>query len=313
MTVVNLEKNRVDNSEKPNSLIYKIRMNKNAYMFMAPYLAIFFIFTVVPVIASIIISLTNFNMLQFPDFIGHKNYSKLFLADDIFLLAIKNTMIFALVTGPLGYLLSFTFAWLINEMSRRIRMILTLLFYAPTISGNVFMIWAVMFSGDSYGYINGFLLSTGIIIEPIQWFTDVRYMVPLLIIVALWMSLGAGFLAFIAGLQTVDRTLYESGAIDGIKNRWEEVYFITLPSMRPQLMFGAVMSITASFGIGSLITGLSGFPSTDYAAHTIVHHLEDYGGIRFEMGYASAIATILFIIMVFSNKIVQKLIKRVGN
>lgn len=290
-----------------------IRRNFDCYLFMAPFLMVFIVFTVIPVITSITISFTNFNMLQIPRFVGFANYARLFLADDVFLVAIRNTFVLALITGPLSYVLCFIFAWLINEIPPKPRAFLTLLFYAPSIAGNMFVIWAIMFSGDSYGLINGTLMKLGVVLEPVQWLTDTNYMTAIVVVVVLWQSLGASFLAFIAGLQTVDRTLYEAGAVDGVKNRWQELYFITLPCMKPQLLFGAVMSITASLGIGVVITSLVGFPSTDYAAHTIVHHLEDYGGIRFEMGYASAIATLLFILMISANKIVQKLLSRVGS
>lgn len=285
---------------------------KNILIFIVPYMVIFFTFTVLPVVVSIALSFTNFNMVQKPDFIGLANYIRLFLNDDLFFQALQNTLFFALITGPAGYLLCFTFAWFINQLPSKLRAFLTLLFYAPSIAGNTFMIWLLIFSEDAYGYINAFLVNMGIISEPILWLTDVKYMKLVAVIVVLWQSLGASFLAFIAGLQNVDRSLYEAGMVDGIKNRWQELYYITLPVMRPQLMFGAVMSITGSFGIGAVLTGLFGFPSTDYAAYTIMHHLEDYGGIRFMMGYASAIATVLFLVMVGANKLVQRLLSRIG-
>lgn len=285
---------------------------KNLCIFIAPYMIIFTLFTVLPVVISIGLSFTNFNMIQLPKFVGFANYTRLFVNDDLFFTALQNTLFFAVITGPVGYILCFTFAWFINQLPVKLRAFLTLLFYAPSIAGNSFMIWLLAFSEDSYGFVNAFLLNYGIIDKPVLWLTDVKYMKTVAVIVILWQSLGASFLAFIAGLQNVDRTLYEAGMMDGIRNRWQELYYITLPVMRPQLMFGAVMSITGSFGIGSVLTGLFGNPSTDYVAYTIVHHLEDYGGTRFMMGYASAIATILFLIMIGSNKLIQRLLRRIG-
>jgi multiple sugar transport system permease protein len=174
------------------------------------------------------------------------------------------------------------------------------------------MIWAILFSGDAYGYINGALMRLGIINAPVLWLTDTKYMMPVMIVVILWMSLGAGFLAFVAGLSTVDETLYEAGLVDGISNRWQELWFITLPNMKGMLLFGAVMAITQSFGVADVTTALAGFPSTDYAVHTVVNHLVDYGSLRFEMGYASAIATLLFLTMLLCNKLIQSLLRRVG-
>lgn len=293
-------------------LLSEMKRSRVSYFFIAPFVLIFFAFVALPVLISIILSFTHFNILEPPRFAGLANYRRLFLSDDVFIIAVKNTFIFAAITGPLSYLACLLFAWFINELSPKMRAFMTLIFYAPSISGMVFFIWQIIFSGDAYGYANGILLRTRIIHEPIQWFTDPRYMMPLIIVVILWLSLGTSFLAFIAGFQTVDKTLYEAGAVDGVKNRWQELWFITLPSMKPQLMFGAVMSITAAFGTGYVQAELVGLASTDYAVHTVALHLLDHGAIRFEMGYASAIATVLFAIMVSVNKYIQKILSKVG-
>lgn len=292
--------------------LHEIKMNKHLYVLMAPYMILFLLFTILPVLLSILISFTYFNMLEMPKFVGWQNYTRLFLEDDIFLIALKNTFLFAAITGPVSYLACFIFAWIINELSPKLRALMTLIFYAPSISGNVFFIWLLIFSGDRYGIINGLLIKIGILLEPIQWLKTEAYIMPIIILVQLWLSLGTGFLAFIAGLQTVDKTLYEAGAVDGIKNRWQELWYITLPSMKPQLMFGAVIQITSSFAVADVSIQLAGFPSVNYAAETIVTHLMDFGTIRFEMGFASAIATVLFMLMVGSNMIVQKLLRKVG-
>ena len=283
-----------------------------SYAFAFPYMLVFFIFTVIPVVISIGLSFTSFNMLEMPEFIGMDNYFTLFLEDETFVKAIGNTFIMAAIIGPGGYLLSLLFAWLINDLTPRLRSLVTLIFYAPAISGNIYLIWTVLFSSDTYGYMNGFLLNMGLINQPIQWLKDPKYMMGIVIIVALWSSLSTSFLSFIAGLQNMDVSLYEAAAIEGLRNRWQELWYITLPQMKPQLMFGAVMSITSAFGVGAICTALCGFPSTDYAVHTVMNHLEDYGGMRFEMGYASAIATILFIAMISCNMIIKHFLKKVG-
>ncbi len=285
---------------------------KTYYLFLAPYGILFLVFYVLPVITSLCLSFTYYNILEPPKFIGLQNYINLILADDVFLTAVKNTFILAAITGPVGYIAAFLFAWFINELPRYLRAFAIVIFYAPTISGQVYLIWAIMFSGDAYGYINAFLINLGIINAPVFWLTNPKYMLTVVIIVSLWMSLGTGFLAFVAGLQGIDKAQYEAGFIDGIKNRWQELWYITLPSMKPMLMFGAVMTITQSFGIADVPIALTGFPSTDYATQTVVTHLVDYGSIRFEMGYASAIATLLFITMIFCNKLIQAMLRRVG-
>ena len=302
-------------AKKKNAFLYllkKIARNRVCYVFLAPYAIVFALFFIAPLVVSVFYSFTYFNILEPPRFIGLRNYINLMLGDDVFLKAMKNTFIMAAITGPIGYIFSFLFAWFINELPRYIRAVVTLVFYAPSISGAVYMIWAIIFSGDAYGYVNGLLLNLGILDQPVLWLTDPKYMMPVMLVVILWMSLGTGFLAFIAGLSTIDVSLYEAGLVDGIKNRWQELWYITLPNMKGMLMFGAVMAITQSFGVADVTVALAGFPSTDYAAHTVVNHLVDYGSLRFEMGYASAIATLLFLTMIICNTLVQKLLRRVG-
>ena len=291
----------------------EIRQNWVAYLMIAPYMILFTLFTVVPVLLSVFIGFTDFNMLEFPNIVWLKNYVTLFFDDDIFLIAIKNTFIFACIVGPSSYIMSFLVAWFINELPPKIRALVTLVFYAPSISGQVYLIWGTLFSSDTYGWANATLMKLGIIQEEINWFRDEKYVMPLCIIVSLWTSLGTSFLSFIAGLQGIDRALFEAGAVDGVKNRWQELYYITLPSMKPQLMFGAIMSITGAFGFGGIVDALAGFPSVNYCAHTIMHHLNDYGGMRYEIGYSSAIAVILFLMMIGANMLVKRLLSKIGN
>jgi len=290
----------------------QMKRNGQSYALLAPYFVLFFTFTVLPVLMAIVLSFTSFNILQPPQFVGWDNFVRLFMENEVFLIALQNTLIIAVVTGPISFVLCFVIAWIINEMPPRIRAFMTVVFYAPSISGNVFLIWQWVFSGDSYGWVNGWLLNLGLNDYAINFFRDTRFILPLLLAVQVWLSLGVAFLAFIAGLQTVDKSLYEAGAMDGIKNRWQELWFITLPSMKPQLMFGAVMQITASFAVAETSLQLAGFPSVNYAGETIVTHMMDFGWIRFEMGFASAIAVILFMMMVGTNKAVQRLLRKVG-
>ena len=293
-----------------------MKMNKNqrraAVILLAPFTVLFLMFTVLPIISSIALSFTYFNMVDAPKFIGIDNYVRMFADDSVFFIAVKNTLIFALITGPLGYAMSFIFAWMINDFGRGMRSFLTMLFYAPTLAGNVFFIWLFIFSGDSYGLVNSFLMKYGIILEPIQWLTDSKYSMGVVILVMLWLSLGAGFLSFIAGFQNLNRECFEAGAIDGTRNRWQEIWYITVPQMAPQMMFAAVMTISSSFAVGYQCMELTGFPSTDYSTHTILLHILDVGTIRFDMGYASALAVILFGTMVLMWKIISSALSRVS-
>ncbi len=293
-------------------LVKDIKDHKTCYAFLAPYAIIFILFYVVPVVISIGYSFTYFNVLQPARWIGLQNYINLLLTDDIFLKAVTNTFLIAAVTGPIGYIMAFLFAWLIHELPRTIRALAVLIFYAPTISGQVYLIWSFIFSGDAYGYANAWLTDLGIIDSPVLWLTNPDYMIGVILVVMLWLSLGSGFLSFVAGLNTIPEDQYEAGYVDGIKNRWQELWYITLPNMKSMLMFGAVMAITQAFNTADVTMNLCGFPSTDYAARTVVTHLIDYGSYRFEMGYASAIATVLFLAMFLCNKFIQKALARIG-
>lgn len=288
------------------------RENLTSYAMSLPYLVIFITFNILPILIAVLLSFTYFNMLQAPSWIGADNFINLLTNDDLFLTGLRNTIIMAVCIGPGGYILSYLMAWLINEMQGAMRTVMTFLFYAPSISGNVYFIWTVFFSSDSYGYFNGILLDLGAIQEPIRWFQNPSYMMALVVIVALWTSFGTGFLTFVAGLKGVPRHLYEAAMVDGVTNRWQELWYITLPYMRPQLLFGAVMSISGAFTVGAICTALCGFPSTQYAVHTIMNHLEDYGGTRYEMGYACAIAVVLTLLIIGMNFIIRKLLDKVG-
>ncbi len=278
---------------------------------LAPFMIFFVIFVVVPVISSMILSFTSFDMVSNPIFVGIDNFKRLIVSDNVFITVFKNTIVFAVIAGPLGFLLSFVLAWLVNEFTPNVRTLLSFLFYAPALVGNALFIWQVAFSGDSYGYINSMLLSIGIITEPIVWLKTAEYLMPIIIIVQLWQSMGVSFLSNISGLQNVSRDLYEAGAIDGIRNRWQELRYITLPSMSHMLLFSAVMQIQSSFSVSAIAVTLAGYPSKGYAADTIVSYMADVATVKYEMGYASAIALILFILMATTRLLVGALLKLV--
>ncbi|MBQ2942385.1 MAG: sugar ABC transporter permease [Clostridia bacterium] len=299
---------RLPNENVKNTWL-EIKKNKSNYLLVAPYMLIFLTFTVIPVISSMVLSFTYFNLLEFPEWRGWLNYQRLFLEDDIFMIGLKNTLMFAFILGPTSYVLCFLFAWLVNELPPKIRAFMTLLFYAPSICSSVYTIWLYIFSGDSTGLVNSYMLKWGWINTPIQFFTNTSYNVAIIIVIQLWLSLGTSFLSFIAGFQSLDKSYFEAGAIDGIKNRFQELIYITIPEMRPQMMFGAVMQIASSFGVGAICRTLGGFPSTDYSLRTIETHIYDYGTTRYEMGYASAIAFLLCIMMIVTRNLMAKLIR----
>ena len=290
--------------EKNKPLIRQIIKNKECYLMLLPFMLLFTVFTIIPVIMTVPMAFTDFDMVN-SEFVGFSNFYNLFLSDKIFIDSIKTTLIFALVTGPVSYVLCFLLAWMINELPPVLKTIFTLIFYAPSIAG-VYTMWQLIFSGDAYGYLNSLLFNLGIITSPVQWMTDSRYILGVVIIVQLWISLGAGFLAMRAGFQNIDKSQYEAAAIEGIRTRWQELIYITIPSMAPQMLFAAVMQIVSSFAAGTVAQNLVGFPSTDYKAHTVMTHAFDYTWVRYEIGYSAAICMILFAVMYIANRFVSR-------
>ncbi|MBQ3052498.1 MAG: sugar ABC transporter permease [Clostridia bacterium] len=282
------------------------------YTMVLPFFIVFVILTVLPVITSIIFSFTDFDMVSAPKFNGVDNYARMILNDEIFSITVKNTVVFAIITGPLGFLLAFVLAWFINEFSPMVRTILSFLFYCPALVGNAYFVWQTAFSSDSYGYVNSLLMSIGILTEPISWLKNATYVMPIIIAVQLWQSMGVSFLSNISGLQNVNGEMYEAGAIDGIRNRWQELWYITLPAMQHMLLFSAVMQIASAFSVSAIAIELAGYPSVNYAVDTIVSYMHDVGTVKYEMGYASALAVVLFVMMAVTRAVIKKAIDSVG-
>ncbi len=300
--------------KKGSSLTKKKLMKDDVsfYLFMTPFMLVFTLFTVLPILASMVLSFFDYDMVSTPIFIGFENYIRMFTADELFFKVLANSLKFGILVGPGGYLLAFLMAWMINEFPRAIRVLLTFIFYVPSLVGNATYIFQVMFSGDSYAYVNNFLISFGLVTEPIQFFQNDAYNFTLIVCIQLWMSMGVSFLANIAGLQNVNTELYEAGAIDGIRTRWHELWYITMPSMKTILLFSAVMQIQTAFSMGALQTTLSGYPSVNNSVDTLVQYIGDVGTTRYEMGYAAALSVFLFIIIIIFRYLISGLLNLIG-
>lgn len=281
------------------------KMNHPAWFF-TPYVILFTTFIIIPVIIAIVLSFTYFNTIQTPVFIGLKNYIELLTRDEVFMqYVLPNTFKFSFIVGPVGYLMSFLLAWMLAQIPHKQRTVLAIILYSPSMTAGIAMgvIWTVLFSGDSTGYLNALLLNIGLVDEPIQFLTSPDYLMTIMIVVSLWGSMGVGFLAMLAGILNIDPSLYEAAYVDGMKNRWQEIFYITIPSMKPQMLFGAVMAIVGTFQVGAIGVQLSGAnPTPQYAGQLLVNHIEDFGFIRYLMGYASAISVVLLILIYSISK-----------
>jgi len=282
-----------------------------AYTFLSPYALLFIVFIVIPVGVAFLLSFTYFDTIQFPKFIGLSNYIALLTQDEIFMkYVLPNTIQFAVIVGPGGYMLSFLLAWMLAQLPHIPRTILALILYSPSMTSAVTMavIWQTLFSGDQNGYLNSLLLRLNLIQEPVQWLQSPEYLMLIMIVVTLWSSMGVGFLAMLAGILETNPELYEAGSLDGIRSRWQEIFYITIPSMKPQMLFGAVMSIVGTFQAGAIGVTLSGAnPTPQYAGQLLVNHIEDFGFLRYEMGYAAAISVTLLLMALFFSRLAGRL------
>ncbi len=287
------------------------RMNGQAW-FIVPYWTLFLIFIILPVIAAIYLSFTYFNAIQTPRFVGINNYIELITTDTVFMqYVLSNTLRFALIVGPFGYIMAFLLAWMLAQVPAVPRTILAIILYSPSLTMGVAMaaMWRIIFSGDAKGYLNAILLSNNLILEPLQFLQSPEYLMTIMIVVSLWSSMGVGFLAMLAGVLNIDQTLYEAAYVDGLKNRTQEILNITLPSMKPQLLFGAVMAVVSTFQAGMIGVQLAGSnPTPQYAGQLIVNHIEDFGFIRYMMGYAAAVSVVLLIIVYAISKVTFKVL-----
>ena len=288
-------------------------MANNPYLFAGPYILLFFVFIVLPVATSMALSLTDFNSFTFPpNFIGLRNYVSILTEDNLFMQRVlPNTINFALIVGPVSYILAFLLAWMLAQISPIPRAVLALIIYSPTMTAGVALrvVWGTLFSGYQDGYVNSFLLQTGLIVEPIQFLQSPEYLFGIMVLVSIWGSMGVGFLAMLAGILNINAEMYEAAYVDGLRNRYQEIIYVTIPSMRPQMLFGAVMSILGTFQAGAIGVELSGYnPTPNYAGQLLVNHMDDYGFIRFQMGYAAALAVILLLIIYAVSRFVWRVL-----
>jgi multiple sugar transport system permease protein len=296
-------------TEKISDWLYK--GNRTTVLFLLPYVSMFFIFIVLPVVVAIALSFTYFNGISSPTFTGFSNYLYLFTQDQYFMRTIlPNTMLFAIIVGPGGYVLSFLLAWVLSQIPRKMRTVMTLIVYSPSMTSGIAMtvLWKIIFSGDEQGYLNSLLLSMDLISEPIQWLQSGDFLMPVMILITLWSSMGVGFLAMLSGILSINRELYEAAYLDGISNRFQEIVYITAPSMKNQMLFGAVMAIVNAFSAGAIGVQLTGSnPTPNYAGQLIVNHIDDYGLNIKELGMSASLSVILLIMVYLFSWIFRRL------
>jgi multiple sugar transport system permease protein len=288
----------------------KPRFN-TSYWFVLPYGIVFFVFVVALIAISASLSFTYYDNIHWPTWVGLRNYVVLFTQDTDFMqYALPTTIKYALIIGPGGYAISFFMAWVLSQITHKARTIIAIILYSPSLTSGVMMsvIWKVVFSGDARGYLNYYLLSLGLINQPVQWLQNTAFLFGIMIFVGIWGSMSVGFLAMLSGILNINKDLYEAAYVDGMKSRWQEIFYITIPSMKPQMLFGAVMAIVGTFNASGLASALSGsYPPPQLAGWLIVDHMVDYGFGRFEMGYASAMSVVLLGVVLIFHRVATRL------
>ena len=288
----------------------------SVFYMQAPFVILFILFIIIPVIIAIALSFTDFNSIEKPNFVGLENYINILTNDNTFTeFAIPNTIVYSVIVGVGGYLLSFFLAWSLAQIPKGPRTVMAIILYLPSMTAGIMLstVWQVFFAGDKVGYLNALLLKLDVIQSPITWLSDSRYLMMIMIIVSLWSSMGIGFLSMLAGILNVNKELYEAAHIDGVRNRIQEIIYITIPAIKPHLMFGAIMAIVNAFQNGSIGVQLSGAnPTPGYAGQLIVTHAEEYAFVRYEMGYSAALSVILLIIVWGVSQLSKKLFAEKG-
>lgn len=278
---------------------------------LLPYALLFVAFILLPVIIAIGLAFTYFDVVNTPTFAGLNNFITLLTGDEVFMkYVLPNTIMYAIIVGIGGYVLSFLMAWILAQVTPRARTLYALAMYTPSIAGQVMIttVWKTLFSGDQSGLINSWLTRLGLIDQPIQWLVTSDHFMMIMIIVSLWSSMGIGFLSMLSGIMNIDQELYEAAYVDGLRNRVQEIIYITVPSMKPQMLFGAVMSIVNAFNMGWIGVALSGAnPTPEYSGQLIANHIDDFALTRYEMGYASAVSVALLCLVWVCSKVANKL------
>ena len=282
----------------------------HSFLLLLPYGLLFFTFILLPIIIAIGLSFTYFDVINTPKFAGMTNYITLLTGEVFMKYVLPNTVLYAIVVGVGGYVLSFIMAWILAQVTPRARTLYALAMYTPSMAGQVMIqyIWKTIFSGDQNGLANAWLQKLGFINQPIQWLISSDYFMGIMIFVSLWSSMGIGFLSMLSGIMNIDQELYEAAYVDGIKNRAQEIIYITVPSMKPQMLFGAVMSIVNAFNMGWIGVQLAGAnPTPGYSGQLIANHIDDYAFVRYEMGYAAAVSVALLCLVWVCSKVANTL------
>ncbi len=277
----------------------------STYLMLSPFALLFLVFSVYPVLASLRLSFMRYNAICNPDqnpcgSVGFGNYTTLILHDDRFHKALANTALYVVGAVILGMIASLSLALALQEDSR-VNRVLRVIFFLPSVTSGiaVVLVWGWVFRGDGVGLLNALLnlFSVG----PIEWLATTWLAIPILIFMSIWGGAGFGMILFLAGLNSIPAMYYEAAVIDGAGPK-ERFRYITLPLLRPVMVYVAITGTIGAFQIFEGVyllfpTSVGSIGGLQDMALMIVPYLYDAGFNKFRLGYASAIAWILFAII----------------
>ena len=268
-----------------------------AFVFIAPALLLFLIFIFVPLFASLFLSFTQYNVLHPPVWAGLANFRQLMFHDPRFWKAFRNTVCYVVGVVPIGISTALVLAAALEELTRG-KQLFKVLYFIPTVTSVVAIaaVWKWLFAGEKFGLINYFLIRLGF--HPVDWLLSPTWILPAIMIMSIWAGLGYNLVFFSAGISTIPQTLYEAAKVDGA-SWWGRFWNVTVPMLRPTLVFVVVMAVINSFQVFDqvyIMTGGTGEGTGGVldSGLTMVSYLYDQGFMQFHMGYASAIAYLIF-------------------
>jgi multiple sugar transport system permease protein len=293
------------------TFLQRLGKQKMSYLFIALPAILFFIFQLAPVFISFFWSFTQYDVVHAPKFVGLANYRNILFNDPLFWKAIRNTILYVIGVVPIGVCLSLILAVAIDQKIK-FKNFFKSIFFLPTITAivAVSVIWKWLYAGEKYGLFNYILLKLGF--QPIDWLASPTWTLPSIIIMSIWAGIGYNMILFLAGLQSIPDVMYEAAEIDGA-GFWTKFFNVTIPLLKPTIVFVSIMSFIFSFQVFEQVYimtgGQGGIGGVLNSALTIVAYLYDMGFQKFQMGYASALAYIIFLLIFVLTMVNNRLMR----
>ncbi len=296
-----------DLEQKLRSFCDEMHKNRSAYFMMTPFFVLFIAFTVLPVIGALPTAFTDFKLPGSAAFAGIENFRDLFIENELFISALKNTLVSFLITGLGGFVLCIFAAWLISPLGKRLKTVFAVILCLPSFLYGAFAVCGIAFGEGMESPLNSALMCLGIITSPVDWLNSTPASFLLMQLSKLWGTFGISFLVTLAGFDEAhgcceNAELYDAARIDGLSNRFGHLIFVTIPVSAPHLALAAVLQIAAALSPGSVFT-------TTPANMTLTDYMLTMGAGEFDIGMASAVGVLITAFSLLVYFIVRKLFR----